>query len=123
MHCGAGGLHSGGFIGHDSCSAGEGNPEARDWFYLSGTRPRFHGSSQLGGWGQGGQGCWHGADQPTTLERHLRTRLSNSRRSSVRSSEIGPTGGFIHFSFPLPPARGCAMAPRRTVIPLKPRGT
>lgn len=69
-----------------------------------------------------GRGCWWGAQQPTTPERHLGTHLLNSGSNSVGLSEIGPTGGFIHFSFPLRPARGCAKIRRHTVISLKPRG-
>lgn len=91
-------------------------------FSYHGPRHRFHGCSQLGGQGASAQGCWRGAEQPTAPERHLRTRLFNSRRSSVRSSEIGPSRGFILFSFPLPPARGCAKIPRCSVISLKLRG-
>lgn len=122
MHCRAGDMHSGGFIRPNSCSAGEDDSEATDWSFVSQTRPRFYGYSQLGGQGTDGQGCWHSAEQPTAPERHLRTHPFNSRRSNVRLSEIGPTGGFIHFSFLLPPARGCTKIPRCTVILLKPRG-
>lgn len=113
-HRRTGDLHQGGFIGPGSRSAGEDDSEATGWFFLPQTRRRFHGCSQLGGQGAGGQGCWSSAEQPTAPERHLRTRLFNSRRSSIRSSEIGPAGGFIHFSFPLPPARGCAKIPCRS---------
>lgn len=82
----------------------------------------FMAAPSLVAWEPVGRGCWWGAQQPTTPERHLGTHLLNSGSSSIRLSEIGPAGGFIHFSFPLHPARGCAKIRRHTVISLKPRG-
>lgn len=64
--------------------------------------------------------AWWPGNWPTTLKRRFRTCTLNSRRNSVASREIGPTKGFINFSFPLPPDRGCAEILR--VILLKPRG-
>lgn len=122
VHHRAGVLHSKGFIRPTVVLLERMTLKLHAVFSPSWARPRFHRYSQLGGQGASGQGYWCSAMQPPTPERHLGTHLFNSRNSTVRLREIGPAGGFINFSFPLPPAGGCAKIPRHTVISLKPRG-